>query len=83
MAKISKKQALVNTVICDVIVALADFEQHKISKETLEYAYKMSRGLVWHFDEKGQKEFREHAAIREVKALLEAREELLKFAASM
>ena len=70
--KISKKQAMLNTLICDMIVAMHDYNDKRITKETLEYLYKrINSFVVCHLDQNAFREFREQHAVIAVKQILE------------
>lgn len=73
MAKISKKEALYNNLVCNVIIAEQEYTDGLISEETLIYMYKAMKSTVRdHCD----KEFRAHwensRAVNRIKKLLES-----------
>lgn len=71
MARIGKKQAMVNTAICNIITLLDQYNNNAITKDTLELCYKNVRNMVWHLDEKYQAEFRTYPSIKKVVAIIE------------
>ena len=73
MAKISKKAAMLNTLICNVLIAKDDYVDGKISLETLEVVYKQSNSFVMcHLSDEAWREFRDYHAVKFVKNLLKS-----------
>ena len=71
MAKISKKAAMLNSLICNVLIAKDDYTEGKISLETLEVVYKQSNNFVMcHLSDAAWREFRDYHAVKYVKEIL-------------
>ena len=72
MARITKKQAMFNTLLCNVIVAESDFQDGKISVETLKVVYKQTNSFIMvHMSDEFWREFREYHTVVKVKAIVD------------
>ena len=64
MKKISKKAKMLNTLICNVIIAKSDYEDKKITLETFKAIYKLSNSFVMQYlDDAAYTEFRNYHAV--------------------
>ena len=63
MKKLSKKQMMLNTLICNVIIAKSDYEDKRISLETFKAVYNLSSSFVTQYlDDAAFTEFRNYHA---------------------
>ena len=64
MKKLSKKDKMLNTLICNVIVAKSDYEDKRITLETFKAIYKLSNSFVMQYlDDAAYTEFRNYHAV--------------------
>ena len=72
MAKISRKQAMLNNLIANVVVAEYEYEKGEISLETFGYAYQTNKefAIRW-LPSQEWREFRESLIIKKVAALFD------------
>lgn len=71
MARITKKQAMLNTALVQVLMARDKYIANEMSKETLEYAYQLNkRWVMYHMDQNAFSVFINNYVVKEVEATL-------------
>ena len=64
MKKLSKKAKMLNTLICNVIIAKSDYEDKRITLETFKAIYNLSKTFVMqHLDDAAYTEFRNYHTV--------------------
>ena len=71
MAKISKRQAMFNTLIVNVVFAVGDYKEGRISEETLLMIYRQNRLFaIQHLNDLYDAQWYESNAVNSVKEII-------------